>query len=87
MNYPITHHDSLSVVRQYIETSQQRKMDWKPQKIVFCAAVVSSTSMSPDSPRQQLTMTGVVGAEAIEDGLVASRRPPSKHSTSLARVT
>jgi len=31
-------------------------------------------------------MTGVVGAEKIEHGLAALRRPPPKHSTSLARV-
>jgi len=31
-------------------------------------------------------MTGVAGAEDIEDGLAASCRPPPKHSTSLARV-
>jgi len=36
------------------------------------------------SSRQQLTMTGVAGAEEIEDGLAAPRRPPPKHSTSLA---
>jgi len=58
-----------------------------PKSCVFYAAVVSSTNMSPDSPRQQLTMTGVVGAKEIKDGLAASRRPPSKHSTSLALVT
>jgi len=31
-------------------------------------------------------MTGVAGEENIEDGLAALRRPPPKHSTSLARV-
>jgi len=31
-------------------------------------------------------MTGVVTAEKIKDGLAAPRRPPPKHSTSLARV-
>jgi len=31
-------------------------------------------------------MTGIAGAEDIEDGLSAPRRPPPKHSTSLARV-
>jgi len=40
--------------------------------------------MSPDLQRQQLTMTGGAGAEDIEDGLAAPRRPPSKHSKSLA---
>ena len=38
------------------------------------------------SSRLQLTMTGVAGAEEIEDGLAAPRRPPPKHPTSLARV-
>jgi len=35
MNYPIMQlqHNSLSMVRQYTETSQQCKMDWKPQKL------------------------------------------------------
>jgi len=32
-------------------------------------------------------MTGVAGAQDIEDDLAALRRPPPKHSTSLARVT
>jgi len=31
-------------------------------------------------------MTGVARAEDIEDGLAALRRPPPKHSTSVARV-
>jgi len=31
-------------------------------------------------------MTGVVGAEKIEDVLAALHRPPPKHSSSLARV-
>ena len=53
--YPIMHlqHNSLRVVRQYIEISQPCKME--TTKIV--------------SSRQQLTMTGVAGAEEIEDGL------------------
>jgi len=31
-------------------------------------------------------MTGVAGAEEIEDGLAAPRCPPAKHSTSRAHV-
>jgi len=31
-------------------------------------------------------MTGIAEVEDIEDGLVAPRRPPPKHSTSFARV-
>jgi len=31
-------------------------------------------------------MTGIVGAEKIEDGLAAPHRPPPKHSTSLACI-
>jgi len=31
-------------------------------------------------------MTGVAGAENIEDGLAAPRGPPPKHSTSLPHV-
>jgi len=31
-------------------------------------------------------MTGVAGAEEIEDGLTAQHRPPPKHLTSLARI-
>jgi len=31
-------------------------------------------------------MIGVAGVEEIEDGLAALRRPPPKHSTSLAHV-
>jgi len=31
-------------------------------------------------------MTGVAGAEDIEDGLATLHRPPPKHSTSPARV-
>jgi len=42
--------------------------------------------MSPDLQRQQLTMTGVAGAEDIEDGWAAPCRPHPNHSTSLARV-
>jgi len=55
INYPITHlqHNS-SVVRQYTETNQQ----WKSRK----------SCTSPDSPHQQLTITGVATAEEIEDG-------------------
>jgi len=47
----------------------------------------NDTKKSPDSPRQQLTMTGIAGAQEIEHGLAAPRRPPPKHSTSLAHVT
>jgi len=31
-------------------------------------------------------MTGIAGAEEIEDGLAAPRRLPPKHSTSLTRI-
>jgi len=41
---------------------------------------------SPDSPHQQLTMTGVAGEEEMEDGLAAQHRPPPKHLTSLACI-
>ena len=70
--YPIMHlqHNSLRVVRQCIEISQPCKME--------TTKVLSS--------HHQLTMTGVAGAEEVEDGLAAPRRPPPKHSTSLACV-
>jgi len=63
-------HNSIRVVRQYIETSQQ----WKPRKLcLLCSYIVNQTNTSPDSPPQQLTITGVPGAEEIEDGLAASK--------------
>jgi len=71
--YPIMHlqHNSLRVVRQYVEISQPCKME--TTKIV--------------SSRQQLTMTGVARAEEIEDDLAAPRRPPPKHSIEFGRCT
>jgi len=50
----------------------------KPQKL--------GLNTSRDLQCQQLTMTGVAGAEDIQDGLAAPRRPPPKHSMSLARI-
>jgi len=55
-------------------------------KIVSSMQLVNKRNTSPDSPHQQLMMTSAVTAEKIEDGLAAPRRPPPKHSTSLARV-
>jgi len=46
---------------------------------VFYAAIIMQTNTSPVLPREQLTMTGVAGAEEIEDGLAALRCPPPKH--------
>jgi len=88
MNYPIMHLQliSSSVVTKYIETSQQRCMDWKPRKSCLLCSYSLYTNTSPDSPRQQLTMTGVAGVEEIEDGLAVWLRPPRKHSTSLACI-
>jgi len=57
----------LSVVRQYTETSQQCKME--TTKIVSSMQLYSQTNTSPDSPRQQLTMTGVAQVDEIENGL------------------
>jgi len=56
---------------------------------VFFAATVNYTITSPDLPQpsQQLTTTGIAGAEEIKDSMLdACRRPPPKHSMSLARV-
>jgi len=46
----------------------------KPRKLcLLCSYIVNQTNTSPDSPPQQLTITGVPGAEEIEDGLAASK--------------
>jgi len=37
-------------------------------------------------PRQQLTMTGVAGAEEIKDSTLDCLASPTSHSASLARV-
>ena len=71
-NYPLCiYSTTLSVVRQYTETSQQRKME--TTKIVSSMQLCSQTNTYPDSPRQQLTMTGVARVEEIENGLSASK--------------
>ena len=72
LNYPIMHlqHNS-SVVRQYTETDQQ----WKSRK----------SCMSPDLPRQQLTITGVAGAEEIEDGMLDCMASPASKSFNKSR--
>jgi len=47
---------------------------WKPRKLcLLCSYIVNQTNTSPESPRQQLTMTGIPGAEEIDDGLAASK--------------
>jgi len=47
---------------------------------------METTKIMSSRQQQQLTMIGVAGAEEIRDGLAAPRRPPPKHSTSLAHV-
>jgi len=53
----------------------------------FYAAIVKQTKTTPNSPRQQLTITALPEQNKSKMARLSARRhPPPKHSISLARV-